>query len=133
MSSDRIVTAENRLTPPVQPTPDAPGSYSAYGLSTYYGEVIGMLRLRFQDDTWRALPYYGLSSMSYEPALGIELSFAATLVRLRGRNLFPLFNLIGDHSVRWVWEADRAAYLQTPEAHSVIERIEYGVAKGHTP
>jgi len=108
---------------------DAPDVYSAFGLANYYGEVIGMLRFRFHDDTWRALPYYSIASMSYDRALGIELAFTTTLVRIRGRNLFPLFTYLGDHGVRWVWQADRAAYLQTAEAAPVIERIEFGAAK----
>jgi len=113
----------------VNSTGDAPDVYAAFGLANYYGEVIGMLRLRFRDDTWRALPYYGIASMSYDAALGIELSFATTLVRLRGRNLFPLFTHLGDHGVRWVWEADRAACLQSAETAPLIERIEIGAAR----
>lgn len=114
---------------PGNPVVDAPDTYSAFGLSNYYGEMLTMLRLRFQDDSWRALPYYGLLSMSFDPAIGIELVFSATTVRLRGRNLFPLFTQIGDQSVRWIWEADRANSLRTLESNTVIDRIEFGAGK----
>ena len=132
MTLERANLSEGRLQLPVNPVADAPDSYSAFGLSNYYGEVLTMLRLRFHDDTWRALPYYGLASMSYDPALGIELIFSITTVRLRGRNLFPLFTMIGDQSVRWVWEADRVNSLRTPETNTVIDRIEFGVGKNGT-
>ena len=59
MTVERADLSEGRLQLPVNPVADAPDSYSAYGLSNYYGEVLTMLRLRFHDDTWRALPYYG--------------------------------------------------------------------------
>ena len=121
---------DDRLQLPVNPVADAPDAYSAFGLSNYYGEVLTMLRLRFHDDTWRALPYYGLAAMSYDPTLGIELVFSSTTVRLHGRNLFPLFTMIGDQSVRWVWEADRANSLQVSESNTVIDRIEFGVGNG---
>ncbi len=127
MSEDRAHFLDERIRLPANPADDAPDSYSAFGLSNYYGEVLTMLRLRFRDGTWRALPYYGLCSMAYDPALGIELVFSSTAVRLRGRNLFPLFTQIGDQSVRWVWEADRADTLLVPESITVIERIEIGV------
>ena len=121
---------DDHLQLPVNPVADAPDAYSAFGLSNYYGEVLTMLRLRFHDDTWRALPYYGLAAMSYDPALGIELVFSSTAVRLHGRNLFPLFTMIGDQSVRWVWEADRANSLQVPESNTVIDCIEFGGGNG---
>lgn len=126
MTTERTLASEGPLQLPMNPVADAPDSYSAFGLSNYYGEVLTMLRLRFHDDTWRALPYYGLTSMSYDPALGIELVFSSTTVRLRGRNLFPLFTMIGDQSVRWVWEADRANSLQSAESMAVVDRIEIG-------
>jgi len=129
MTADRTQSLEDRLHLPGNPVADAPDTYSAFGLTNYYGEVLTMLRLRFQDDSWRALPYYGLLSMSFDPALGIELIFSATTVRLRGRNLFPLFTQIGDQSVRWVWEADRANSLGTLESNTVIDRIEIGSLK----
>jgi len=130
MTTERLHAGEARLHLPMNPIADAPDEYKAFGLANFYGEVIGMLRLRFSDDTWRAFPYYGLGAMSYDPALGIELHFHSTLVRIRGRNLFQLFTLIGDHAVRWCWEADRAACLQTLETDSLVERIELGNAKG---
>ena len=132
MTTERANLSEGRLQLPGNSLVDSPDSYSAFGLSNYYGEVLTMLRLRFHDDTWRALPYYGLASMSYDPALGIELVFSTTTVRLRGRNLFPLFTMIGDQSVRWVWEADRANSLRTPETNTVIDRIEFGVVMNGT-
>ena len=132
MTVERADLSEGRLQLPGNPVADAPDSYSAYGLSNYYGEVLTMLRLRFHDGTWRALPYYGLASMAYDPALGIELVFSITTVRLRGRNLFPLFTTIGDQSVRWVWEADRANSLRTLETNTVIDRIEIGAEKNPT-
>jgi hypothetical protein len=130
MTTDRLHFTETRLQLPLNPLSDAPDVYAAFGLANFYGEVIGMLRIRFSDDTWRAFPYYCLGGMSYDPALGIELNFHSTLVRIRGRNLFQLFTLIGDHAVRWCWEADRAASLQSLETDPVIERIELGVTKG---
>lgn len=129
MTADRSQTADGRLHLPASPVADAPAVYAAYGLANYYGEVIGMLRFRFADDTWRAFPYYALGGLAYDPALGLELSFTSVLVRVRGRNLFPLFTLVGDHAVRWCWEADRAASLQTREADPVIERIELGIGR----
>ena len=132
MTRERDNLSEGRLQLPEHPVADAADSYSAFGLSNYYGEVLTMLRLRFHDDTWRALPYYGLASMSYDPALGIELVFSITTVHLRGRNLFPLFTMIGDQAVRWVWEADRANSIRTPEANAVIDRIECGAGKNPT-
>ena len=129
MTMERVQAPEGRLQMPSNPIADAPDIYSAFGVSSYYGEVLTMLRLRFHDGTWRAQPYYGLASMAYDPALGIELVFTTTTVMLRGRNLFPLFTLIGDHSVRWVWEADRANSLQAAEANPVIDRIELGAGK----
>lgn len=126
MTKEQTQVSVERLQLPMNTVADAPEAYSAFGLSNYYGEVLTMLRLRFHDDTWRALPYYGLASMSYDPALGIELVFSSTTVRLQGRNLFPLFTMIGDQSVRWVWEADRANSLQTPESMAVVDRIEIG-------
>lgn len=88
-----------------------------------------MLRLRFADDTWRAYPYYTLGGMAYDPVLGIELTFHDSVVNLRGRNLFPLFTLIGDHAVRWCWEAGRSAWLQVPEHEPAIERLEIKAPK----
>ena len=126
MTTDRLAKADSPLHLPTPPAADAPDVYAAFGVANYYGEVIGMLRLRFADDTWRAFQYYALGGMAYDPALGIELQFQAAHVRLRGRNLFPLFTLIGDHAVRWCWEADRAACLQSPEAAPLVERIELG-------
>jgi hypothetical protein len=126
MTKEQTQPTVERLQLPMNPVADAPDAYSAFGLSNYYGEVLTMLRLRFHDETWRALPYYGLASMSYDPALGIELVFSSTTVRLRGRNLFLLFTMIGDQSVRWVWEADRANSLQMAESLAVIDRIEIG-------
>ena len=132
MTKDRTHLHEERIQLPANPAEDAPDSYSAFGLSNYYGEVLTMLRLRYHDGTWRALPYYGLYSILYDPALGIELVFSNTTVRLRGRNLVPLFTQIGDQSVRWVWEADRANSLRTLEANTVIDRIEIGAGKNQT-
>ena len=129
MTADRPQTADARLQLPTSPVADTPTEYAAYGLANYYGEVIGMLRFRFADDTWRAFPYYGLGGLAYDPALGLELNFPTALVRVRGRNLFQLFTLVGDHAVRWCWEADRAASLQAREADPVIERIEFGVGQ----
>lgn len=129
MTTEKLHAAEARLHLPMNPIADAPDDYKAFGLANFYGEVIGMLRLRFSDDTWRAFPYYSLSAMSYDPALGIELNFHSTLVRIRGRNLFQLFTLIGDHAVRWCWEANRAASLQSLETDPVIEKIEFGGKK----
>ena len=126
MTTDRLHAADARLHLPTNPDGDAPSEYAAYGKANYYGEVIGMLRFRFADDTWRAYPYYHLGGMSYDPALGIELTFHSSLVRIRGRNLFLLFTLIGDHAVRWCWEANRAMCLQTPETAPMIDRIELG-------
>jgi hypothetical protein len=114
-------------------SPDAPDDYKAFGVANFYGEVISMLRLRFSDDSWRAFPYYGLSGMSYDPALGIELQFHSTIVRLRGRNLFPLFTLLGDHGVRWCWEGSRHVCLQMAESEPLIEAIELRLAKGRDP
>ncbi len=124
MSHDPII--DTHLSLPVQPNADLSDVYAAYGVATHFGEVISMLRIRLQDDTWRAFPYYGLTSIAYDPTLGIDLVFVTTTVRIKGRNLFPLFSLLSDHAVRWVWEADRANWLQTPEASTVIERIELG-------
>jgi len=114
----------------MNPIADAPDVYAAFGLANYYGEVIGMLRFRFHDDTWRAWPYFSLSSLAYDPALGIEFTFPTTRIHLRGRNLFSLFTHLGDHAVRWVWEADRASSMHAAESAAVIERIELGGAKG---
>lgn len=125
MSHDPKPTADTRLHLP-QPAADLPGEYAAYGVAAYYGEVISMLRFRFADDTWRAFPYYGLTGLHFDPGLGIELAFVTATVRITGRNLFPLFTLLSDHGVRWVWEADRAAWLLAPEAATVVERIEVG-------
>src|SRR5262245_55741641 len=129
MTADRIHPVEGHLRLPGNPISDAPDVYAAFGLANYFGEVIGMLRLRFSDDSWRAFPYYGLGMMSYDPASGIELNFHTTVVRIRGRNLFLLFTHLGDHAVRWCWEADRAACLQTVETDPLIERIELGSPK----
>lgn len=118
---------------PVQPSADLPSVYAAYGLATHFGEVISMLRLRFADDTWRAFPYYGLTGLHFDPGVGIELAFVTATVRVTGRNLFPLFTLVSDHAVRWVWEADRADWLLAPEAATVVERIELGVGGRYTP
>jgi hypothetical protein len=129
VSTERLHSAESRLQLPINPIADAPDEYKAFGLANFYGEVIGMLRLRSSDDTWRAFPYYSLGEMSFDAALGIELHFHSSIVRIRGRNLFQLFTLIGDHAVRWCWEANRAACLQTLEADPLIERIEFGAQK----
>ena len=127
--TEREQSRDERLHLPGQRAPDAPDDYAAFGVANYYGEVLLMLRFRLSDDTWRAFPYYGLTSLHYDPALGIELDFTTTTVRIRGRHLFPLFAQLGDHAVRWVWEADRASTLQTPEANALIDRIEFGAAK----
>lgn len=117
------------LRPPTA-TADAPEVYAAYGVAGYYGEVIPLLRLRLADGGWRAFAYYGLGEAAYDPALGIELTFQAAVVCLRGRNLLPLYSLVCDHAVRWVWEADRAADLGSAESDTVVVRIEVGGPKG---
>lgn len=133
MTGDTLHSSQSRMQLPTGPNSDRPDSYAAFGVANYYGEVIAMLRFRFSDDTWRAFPYYSLGEVSYDPALGVELNFHSTVMRIRGRNLYGLFSQIGDHAVRWCWEADRAASLQTPESEPVIERIEFGAAKVRTP
>lgn len=129
MTTERIQPTNQSLQVPFKPHADCPEEYCAFGMSQFYGEVISMLRFRFQDDTWRCLPYYSLLSMGYDPNLGIELTFSTAHVYIRGRNLFQLFSLIGDHGVRWVWEASRAEYLQADESAPVIESIEFGIPK----
>ena len=89
MTAERVHPADARLHLPVDPAADAPDAYPAFGLATYYGEVIAMLRFRLADDSWWAYPYYALGEMSYDPALGIELQFHSSVVCIRGRNLFP--------------------------------------------
>ncbi len=129
MTTERLEAPNNPLRLPVHPHTDCPDDYSAFGMSQYYGEIISMLRFRFQDDTWRCLPYYSLLSLNFDPNLGIELTFPNAHVSIRGRNLFDLFSKIGDHGVRWVWEASRAEYLQADESAPVIESIEFGIPK----
>ncbi len=130
MTAERTPPADAGLHPPRHPPADAPEVYAAFGIATYFGEPIPMLKLRFADDTWRAFAYFGLGVITYDPATGIELQFHTATVRLRGRNLFPLFTQLADHAVRWCWEADRAACLLTPEFAPMIERIEVGVRAG---
>lgn len=118
---------------PLRPPPaaaDAPEGYAAYGAAGYYGEVIPLLRLRLADGSWRGFAYFALGEAAYDPALGIELTFQTAVVRLRGRNLLPLYALVCDHAVRWVREADRAADLGAAESDTVVVRIEVGLPRG---
>jgi hypothetical protein len=123
MTADRPQPADPRLHLPTNPVADAPTEYAALGLANSHGGVVGVLRFRFADDTWRGFPYYGLGGLAYDPALGIELGFPAALVRVRGRNRFPLFTLVGDHAVRWCWEADRLAIGRLAAGQERIDRV----------
>jgi len=132
VTTERIQTSETRLNLPINPIADAPNVYAAFWRIELLRRSHSAIALSFSRRHLAGIPYYCLLSMAYDPTLGIELSFSSANVRLRGRNLFQLFTILGDHGARWVWEADRAASLQTAERDTVIEQIEIGVAKNRT-
>ena len=63
------------------------------------------LDLRGHDGTSLALPYAQLRSVAFDPA-GISLEFPDHRVRVKGRNLRSLYDLLLAHQVTFVQEGD---------------------------
>jgi hypothetical protein len=82
------------------------------------------LRLRFLKGHRRALPYYLLQDVVFEPDEGILLVFAHCRVKIKGRNLVPLFDRLADHKVRYVREMDALAAEGFSDGETVITHIE---------
>lgn len=104
-------------------------SYQPYGIETYYGEVINTLTFRLKDGNRFAKPYHLLHEFEYDPSAGIRLAYADGAIHLEGRNLEPLFTLVCDFRVRWIWEADRPTSLLVPETGTVIDCVRRGAEK----
>ena len=81
------------------------------------------LRLRFQDGRQRALPYFMLQDIVFDPGSELVLEYVHFRVRLQGRKLAPLFDRLADHKVRYVQEMDELAAEQIPEGETVVTAI----------
>lgn len=64
-----------------------------------------------KDGNVRSFQYYHLESDSKFTVQGdehhIAIRFDGTPVTIRGRNLWRLYDMIHQHRMPWVWEADR--------------------------
>ena len=99
-------------------------TYAAYQLGAYYGEVIPNLVFRFKDGTRIAKAYHWPGEVTYEPGFGLRLVYADAVFTIRGRNLLEMFVVISNHSVKQIWEADRATAFLVPETDALVEAIE---------
>lgn len=98
--------------------------YSAFQVAEE-GEVLVALVLRRKDGSRVAKPYHWLSEAEYLPNLGVRLVYPSGTFTVSGRNLLGLFSSLSTHSVRQIWEADRATALLAPEDAPVVEAIDY--------
>ena len=114
--------SDGRLSLPRARATDEP--YSAYLLSDRYGETLPFLVFRLKDGRRVAKAYHWLGEAEYGPDLGVRLTFPDAEFVVRGRNLLGLFMAVCGHSVRLVWEADRATGLLVPEADPLVEAVE---------
>ena len=81
------------------------------------------LRLRFQNGKQRAIPYFMLQDLLFDPEEGLVLVYAHLQVRITGRNLAPLFDRLADHKVRHVQETDELSAERFPDGETVVLTI----------
>lgn len=91
-----------------------------------------MLELRRKDGSITAVGYAWLERAEFDPSEGITLCFAGSKIRIKGRNLnsesrpnVRLFEGITRHRVPWVQEAGRGKAMESGEADTVIDAIEW--------
>lgn len=118
---------------PTEPEPDEFDDYGAFGWLRGVREKVPMVELRQRDGNIRACGYAWLHQAEFDPSTGIVLTFGTFQVRLKGRNLnaevrpnVRLFQGLTRQKVPYVQEADEATILQSDDAATVIERIEWG-------
>ncbi len=81
------------------------------------------LRLTFQKGQRRALPYFMLQDLFFDPDSGLLVEFVHCRIEIRGRNLALLFDRLADHKVRHIQEMDELAAERFPEGETVVTRI----------
>jgi hypothetical protein len=106
------------------------GGYRAFGLTEAFGQYPAMLELRFRTGNRVAFAYHLLGRAEFDPSAGITLLFPDATVRVRGRNLGPLFTAVREQQAVWVWEADRAIADLAPDRAAVVEAIAVEPARG---
>jgi len=91
---------------PITEMSDEVGEVPAFGWLRGVRDRANMLELRFLNGTFRSLAYAWLFDVAFDPSEGISLDFGQTKVKLHGRNLRPLHEMIQRHRVIWVQAQD---------------------------
>ena len=79
---------------------------TAVGGPTSQSRSASMLELHHRQGHRHAIPYSHLVWMSFDPSLGIKLHFATHTVRIRGRNLRPVYEQLVAHTCGVLRECD---------------------------
>lgn len=119
----------DRRLPPEAPAP-APNTapeqeeYEAYAHGRIANRPQLMLVLRQADGAIRAFPYAYLSLIeSDDPANGFTLHFPPHRIRITGRNLTRLFQLICQHRAAEITEVGQTSSFTADDCNAVVRVI----------
>jgi hypothetical protein len=98
----RGLSEVGQVSTPVMENADEVGAMAAYGWLRGVKDRAQMLELRMLSGSFRSLAYAWLFDVKFDPSLGIEMDFGSVKVKLEGRNLRPLHELIQRHRAVWV-------------------------------
>jgi hypothetical protein len=79
-----------------------------------------MLDFRGHNGTSFALAYAQLHAVAHDPVQGVRLEFPHHTIRVRGRNLRPLYDRLLRHEVTFIQEEDFDA---APESATFVDEI----------
>jgi hypothetical protein len=104
--------------------PEAENSPDAFSIVADRRQKL-MVAFRFQDGNAKALSYGYLVAIDFDPSEGIAMDFSGYEVRLKGRNLGPLFSGLVSQRIGVVQEADALhADATLPKDATVVTAIE---------
>jgi hypothetical protein len=82
-----------------------------------------MLDVRMANGSIESFPYAWLSRVKYQPGDTLILSFGANEIRIEGRNLARLRDLVSEHRRRFIQECTEAEEGLKPEDAEYIDKI----------
>jgi hypothetical protein len=89
-----------------------------------------MLELHHKQGHRHAIPYMHLLWIAFNPSRGIKLHFATHTVRIRGRNLGPLYEQLAAHACRVLREVDPSEDTGEEDATSISEIVFRPIGRG---
>lgn len=91
---------------------------------------VSMLELHHKQGHRHAIPYMHLLLIAFDPSNGIKLHFATHTVRIRGRNLGPIYEQLATHACSVLREVDPSDDTGEEDATFITELVFRPIRRG---